>query len=91
VTYRVEFTATARRDIGKLPPRIACAVLELCAGPLAENPHRVGKPLLGQLTGLHSARRGTCCVSYAIEDERVVIGVTTRSSRAYLSSSSTRR
>jgi mRNA interferase RelE/StbE len=75
VSYRVEFTATARRDIAKLPPRIAWAVLEFCAGPLAENPHRVGKPLLGQLTGLHSARRGEYRVIYAIQDEQVVVEV----------------
>jgi mRNA interferase RelE/StbE len=82
VTHRVEFTATARRDIAKLPPRIAWAVLEFCAGPLAENPHRVGTPLLGQLTGLHSARRGTYRVIYAIEDERVLVEVASVRHRA---------
>ncbi len=40
MTYRIEFTATARRDIGRLPEGIARAVLEFCAGPLAESPHR---------------------------------------------------
>jgi len=75
VTYRVEFTGAARRDIAKLPERIGWAVLEFCAGPLAENPHRVGKPLIGDLTGLHSARRGEYRVIYAIHDDAVVVEV----------------
>jgi mRNA-degrading endonuclease RelE of RelBE toxin-antitoxin system len=77
MTYRVEFTPSARRDIAKLPERIAWAVLEFCAGPLAEHPHRVGKPLIAELTGLHSARRGEYRVIYAIHDERVVVEVAT--------------
>jgi mRNA interferase RelE/StbE len=75
VTYRIEFTSTARRDIAKLPERTAWAVLEFCAGPLAENPHRVGKPLIAELTGLHSARRGEYRIIYAIHDTRVVVEV----------------
>ncbi|MFE3798993.1 type II toxin-antitoxin system RelE/ParE family toxin [Nocardia tengchongensis] len=77
MTYAVEFTPTARREIAKLPERIAWAVLEFCSGPLAENPHRVGKPLIGDLAGLHSARRGEYRVIYAIYDERVVVEVAT--------------
>jgi mRNA interferase RelE/StbE len=77
VSYRVEFTASARRDIAKLPERIAWAVLEFCAGPLAENPRRVGKPLIAELTGLYSARRGEYRVIYAIHDEKVVVEVAT--------------
>jgi mRNA interferase RelE/StbE len=75
MTYRVEFTSVARKDIGRLPDRIAWAVLELCAGPLADNPYRVGKPLIGELTGLHSARRGEYRIIYAIHDETVVVEV----------------
>ena len=75
MTYRIEFTAAARRDIAKLPQRIAWAVLEFCGGPLAENPHRVGKPLLGDLVGLHSARRGEYRVVYEIHEETVLVKV----------------
>lgn len=75
MTYRVEFTAAARRDIAKLPERIGWAVLEFCAGPLAENPHRVGKPLIAELAGLYSARRGEYRIIYAINDDRVVVEV----------------
>jgi mRNA-degrading endonuclease RelE of RelBE toxin-antitoxin system len=75
VTYRVEFTAVARRDIAKLPDRVAWAIFEFCHGPLAENPHRVGKPLVGELTGLHSARRGEYRIVYAIHDDHVLVEV----------------
>lgn len=85
MTYRVEFTSVACRDISKLPERIAWAVLEFCSGPLAENPYRVGRPLIAELTGLHSARRGEYRVIYAIHDDRVVVEVASvqRRSDAY--------
>jgi len=38
------------------------------------NPHRAGKPLRGELEGLHSARRDDYRVIYEIlEDEQVVL------------------
>lgn len=75
MTYRVEFTPAARRDIARLPERIAWAVLEFCSGPLADNPHRVGKPLIGDLVGLYSARRGEYRIVYAIDDHTVLVEV----------------
>ena len=75
MTYRIEFTPAARRDIARLPERIAWAVIEFCDGPLAENPHRVGKPLVSDLVGLYSARRGEYRIVYAIHDDTVVVEV----------------
>ena len=41
---------------------------------IAINPHRAGKPLRGELEGLHSARRGDFRVVYEIlEEERAVV------------------
>lgn len=57
----------ARRAIDRLPEKIAVAVLAYLLGPLLENPHRVGKPLRGDLTGLHSARVGAYGVVYGID------------------------
>lgn len=57
----------ARRALDRLPPKIAIAVLDFLLGPLLQNPHRVGKPLRGDLTGLHSARVGAYRVVYEIE------------------------
>ncbi len=56
----------ARRAIDRLPDKIALAVLDYLVGPLLENPHRVGKPLRGELVGLHSARVGAYLIVYEI-------------------------
>ncbi|MDH3730328.1 MAG: type II toxin-antitoxin system RelE/ParE family toxin [Acidimicrobiia bacterium] len=56
----------ARRAIERLPEKIALAVLDYLVGPLLENPHRVGKPLRGDLVGLHSARVGAYRIVYEI-------------------------
>ncbi len=57
----------ARRAIDRLPEKIAVAVLDYLLGPLIDNPHRVGKPLRGDLTGLHSARVGAYRIVYEID------------------------
>ena len=64
--YTVRFTATARRDLHKLPPRVLSAVIEFAFGDLAREPRRVGKPLRRELTGLYSARRGPYRLLYRI-------------------------
>jgi len=51
-----------------LPEAIAAAVIEFLTGALITDPHRVGKPLRGDLAGIHSARRGTYRVLYRIND-----------------------
>ena len=58
----------ARRAIDRLPDKIALAVLDYLVGPLLENPHRVGKPLRGDLVGLHSARVGAYRIVYEIDE-----------------------
>jgi mRNA-degrading endonuclease RelE of RelBE toxin-antitoxin system len=63
----------ARRAIDRLPSKVTVAVLDFMLGPLLENPHRVGKALLGDLSGLHSSRVGTYRVVYEIsETDRAV-------------------
>ena len=69
--YELVLTPPAVRAIRSgLPEAIAAAVIEFLTGALVDNPHRVGKPLRGELTGIHSARRGTYRVLYRINDER---------------------
>jgi mRNA interferase RelE/StbE len=78
VTYRVELTRRARRDLSEqLPEAVAAACWEFIRGPLAANPHRVGKALRQDLGGLFSARRGEFRVIYKIFDQRIVVGVVT--------------
>ena len=67
--YAIRITARAYRDLQQLPEKIATACVEFIFGALAENPHRVGKPLRDELDGLHSARRGDYRVVYAIVDD----------------------
>ena len=54
-------------------------MVEFIFGPLAENLHRVGKPLRFDLEGLHSARRGSYRVIYRIEARVSIIAIDHRS------------
>jgi len=71
--YTVRFTAIARRDLHKLPPRVLAAVIEFAFGELAHAPRRVGKPLRRELTGLHSARRGPYRLLYRIDEDHSLV------------------
>ncbi len=74
-TWDLVVAGPARRALGRLPDKVAVAVLDFLVGPLRENPHRVGKPLRGDLAGLHSARIGAYRVVYGIDDEAVTVSV----------------
>ena len=73
--YAVAWTAPARRALGRLPEKVATAVVEFLYGSLADSPRRVGKPLNLGLEGLHSARRGDYRVIYRIDDNRHTVEV----------------
>jgi len=73
VRYDVVFTATARRDLQLIPPRIVPAIVEFVFGDLADGPRRVGKALQRELSGSFSARRGPYRVLYQIDDEAKLI------------------
>jgi mRNA interferase RelE/StbE len=70
VTYEVAWTSPGRRDLIRLPPRIAAVVLTYVDLRLAENPHRLSKPLQGPLDGLRCARSGDYRVLFRVDDER---------------------
>lgn len=72
--YQALLSPPAARSLYRLPPRIADAVTRFLEGPLAQNPHRVTKPLGRELDGSRSGYMG---VSHRVlvqidEDERVV-------------------
>lgn len=73
--YTTRFTATALRDLDRLPPRILAAVIEFAFGDLAREPRRVGKPLGRELAGQYSARRGPYRLLYRIDDAAETIWV----------------
>lgn len=76
MSYEITWSRQAKRALQHdLPESVAAACLEFVLGPLAENPHRVGKPLRAQLDGLHSARRGEFRVIYRIDDHVITIHV----------------
>ncbi|MDQ3403894.1 MAG: type II toxin-antitoxin system RelE/ParE family toxin [Actinomycetota bacterium] len=72
----MRFQPAARRAIShRLPESVAAAVIEFCDSALAINPHRVGKPLFGPLTGCHGARRGTYRMVCRIDDSARTVHV----------------
>jgi mRNA interferase RelE/StbE len=73
--YELVLTPPARRALtAKLPEPVAVAVIEFLTTALVRQPHRVGKPLRDDLSGVWSARRGTYRVLYRIRtDVREVI------------------
>ena len=66
--HEVVFTAAARRDLERIPPRIVAAIIEFVFGDLARSPRKVGKPLRRQLEGSYSARRGPYRILYNINN-----------------------
>ena len=83
--YRVEWTPTAKRDLRRLPEKIATAVVEFVYGALLDNPQRVGHALQLDLAGFHSARRGDFRVIYTIETEpaRIIVAAISHRADAY--------
>jgi mRNA-degrading endonuclease RelE of RelBE toxin-antitoxin system len=82
-TYTVVLSAAAKRAIERdLPESVAVAVVDFLFGPLAVDPHRVGKPLRFDLEGYWSARRGQYRVIYTIHDDKVLVRVVRISHRA---------
>lgn len=76
MTYRITVAPPARRALEReLPESVAGAAWEFILGALAENPQRVGKPLVGELSGLWSARRGEYRVVYAIHQDVVTVTI----------------
>ena len=74
--YQLIVARTAARSIAEgLPEGVAAAVIEFLTGPLIEAPHRVGRALGKDLTGLFTARRGTYRVIYTVDDEHRTVTV----------------
>ncbi|MGB5151731.1 MAG: type II toxin-antitoxin system RelE/ParE family toxin [Mycobacterium sp.] len=76
--YHVEAADSARRDMQRLPGKVATAIVEFITGPLAGNPQRLSKPLRGDLDGYRSARRGDYRVVFRIDEDKhtvVIVGV----------------
>jgi mRNA-degrading endonuclease RelE of RelBE toxin-antitoxin system len=66
--FEVRVTSAARRQLGRLPAKVAAAVVEFLTLVLPENPLRLSKPLTGELAGLRSARRGDYRVLIEVDE-----------------------
>lgn len=71
----LQLAPSAERQLGRLPERVAAAIVEFMLGPLTENPRRVGHPLQREFAGLWSARRGAYRVVYPIDEGRRTVSV----------------
>jgi mRNA-degrading endonuclease RelE of RelBE toxin-antitoxin system len=71
--HEIEVTPEGLRHLNRLPDKVRDAALEAIFGPIAENPRRLGKPLVGELEGLRSARRGDYRIIYEVSEEAEVV------------------
>jgi mRNA interferase RelE/StbE len=73
--WRLVVAASAERGLNRLPPKVASAIVEFMVGPLVDDPHRVGKPLLRELSGYLTARRGAYRIIYRVNEEAGTVEV----------------
>jgi len=82
--HHVEVAGPARQDLQRLPHKIAVAIVEFITGPLADDPHRLSKPLRGELASYRSARRGDYRVLFRIDEDRPAILIVAVNHRAHI-------
>lgn len=82
--YDVAIASPARRALSRLPGRIVHAVVEFISGPLADNPHRLSKPLRNDLEGLRSARRGDYRILLRVDDDHRTVLIVDIDHRAHI-------
>lgn len=80
--YRIEWAGPAARSLNRIPEKAAIAAVEFIYGPLADDPHRVGRRLRLELEGLHVARRGDYRIVYCVDDARRVVVIEAIAHRA---------
>src|SRR5450755_3132189 len=68
--YAIDFAPAARRGLARLPLSAAAALHEHLTGPVAGNPHRLGKPLEAPCDDVWTTRRGDYRALYSIDDRR---------------------
>ena len=71
--FELRITPEGLRHLNRLPTKIRDAALAALHGPIRENPHRLGKALVGELAGLFSARRGDYRIIYSIDDTAKIV------------------
>lgn len=80
--YNLKYTSRARRDLEKLPEKIASACVSFIRSTIVENPYRVGKSLESSWEGHYTARRAEYRIIDTIDDNTVTVEVVTIKHRA---------
>ncbi len=80
--YAVAWTPSARRDLARVPEKVAPAAVEFIYGSLSANPLRVGRELHPELAGHHSARRGDYRIIYRVDESARIVHVVALDHRA---------
>ncbi len=68
MTWHVDFSLSAQRDLNQVSARVGPSLLEFIYSGIAENPQRRGKALRGEMDGVWSARRGDYRMLYRIDE-----------------------
>ena len=75
--YHLKIAGPAARSLTlQLPEKVAHAAYAFIAGPLLDEPQRVGKPLAEPLAPAWTAQRGSYRILYFLDDENHVVEVT---------------
>jgi mRNA interferase RelE/StbE len=82
--WGVQVSGRFRRDLRRLPPRVAAAIVEYVTADLPANPLRMSKALTGQLSGLRSSRRGDYRVLFELDESTRVIVLLRVAHRAHV-------
>lgn len=73
--FEIAWSPSALRELGRLPEKVATAVVEFVYGALARNPRRVGHELRFELQGKHSANRGDYRIVYEVDDNVLAVKI----------------
>ena len=68
MSWLIDFSPSAQRDLNQVPPRVGPSLLEFIYAGIAENPQSRGNALRGPLLGVRSARRGDYAVLSRIDE-----------------------
>jgi mRNA interferase RelE/StbE len=72
-SYQLRVTGPAERQLRRLTEGTAAAIVEFMLGAMVDNPHRVGGPLLRELEGMRSARRGAYRIVYEVDENHLLV------------------
>jgi mRNA interferase RelE/StbE len=68
-TWNLKVAPSVTRTIDRLTHPVAVSLVDFIVEPLVNRPHSIGTPLVRELTGYRSARRGPYRVVYRVDEE----------------------